>query len=227
MGEETTVSLHGMWASPYARWIKIALKIKGINYEYVEENLKKKSQILLRYNPIYKKVPLLIHDNNPIIESLVILQYIDDTWKVSQPLLPLDSYSRYIVRFWADFIINQLDMSLRKVITSEEIDEEMNIEEVKMKLNILEASMNTIFPYDPPSSCEEMRMLDILMCTLPTIIKGIEEAFNIKLMDAKEYPLIFSRMSSLSDLTVVKETAPSHEKMIKFYRAYRHLYNSK
>ena len=118
-------------------------------------------------------------------------------------------------------------MSLRKVITSEGIDEEMNIEEVKMKLNILEASMNTIFPYDPPSSCEEMRMLDILMCTLPTIIKGIEEAFNIKLMDAKEYPLIFSRMSSLSDLTVVKETAPSHEKMIKFYRAYRHLYNSK
>ena len=116
MGEETTVSLHGMWASPYARWIKIALKIKGINYEYVEENLKKKSQILLRYNPIYKKVPLLIHDNNPIIESLVILQYIDDTWKVSQPLLPLDSYSRYIVRFWADFIINQVYYFIFKII---------------------------------------------------------------------------------------------------------------
>lgn len=98
------VKVHGMWASPWVRRVTIALKIKGIPYEYIEEDLKNKSQLLLQYNPVKKLVPVLVHEGRPIPESLIILEYIDEIWNNSPKLFPHDPYQRAEVRFWADFI---------------------------------------------------------------------------------------------------------------------------
>ncbi|KAL2935120.1 Glutathione S-transferase U9 [Bienertia sinuspersici] len=212
MEEKKKVVLHGMWASPFVRWVKIALKIKGITYEYVEESMKKKSQLLLIYNPIYKKVPVLVHNEKPIVESLIVLQYIDDTWNTSPYLLPSDAYSK-----------SMIDMPLRKLAASQGIEEEKSMMEVQMNLNILEENMNVIFPYNSPCG-ENMGLLDILLCCLPNVIKAIEEALNVKIMEPQKYPLTSSRMASLCGLEVALDTAPSHEKLVKFFRAYRRFY---
>ena len=104
MAEENQVKLHGIWASPYVKRVEMALKLEGIPYEYVEEDLRNKSQLLLQYNPVQKKVPVLIHNGKPIAESLIILEYIGETWKNGTPLLPQVSYKRAKVRFWASFV---------------------------------------------------------------------------------------------------------------------------
>ncbi|CAL9042873.1 unnamed protein product [Musa banksii] len=107
MGEVDTkgVVLLDFWVSPFGQRCRIALAEKGVEYEYREENLLgDKSPLLLESNPVYKKVPVLIHDGKPVCESLLIVQYIDEWWPHRAPLLPADPYARAHARFWADFI---------------------------------------------------------------------------------------------------------------------------
>lgn len=103
--ENNKVTVHGMWISTYAKKVELALKIKGIAFDYVEENLSNKSCLLLKYNPIYKKVPVLLHRGKPVFESLVILEYIDETWKNEPRLLPQHPYERATVRIWATYCL--------------------------------------------------------------------------------------------------------------------------
>ncbi|TYI33421.1 hypothetical protein ES332_A04G131800v1 [Gossypium tomentosum] len=94
---ESNVMLLATWASPFVLRVKIALRLKSVNYEYHEENLpESKSDLLLKSNPVYKKVPVLIHGHNPICESLIIVEYIDEVWTTSASsilLMPMNAPS--------------------------------------------------------------------------------------------------------------------------------------
>ena len=64
------VVLFGTWACNYCTRVELALKLKGIPYEYMEEDLKNKSELFPSHNPVHKKVPLLVHNGKSIAESL-------------------------------------------------------------------------------------------------------------------------------------------------------------
>lgn len=104
MSKGDEVVLLDCWASPFCMRAKIALAEKGVDFEVRAEDLfGGKSDLLLNSNPIYKKVPVLLHNGKPLCESTVIVGYIDETWP-SPPLLPSCAYQRAQARFWADFI---------------------------------------------------------------------------------------------------------------------------
>jgi len=110
------VRLLGKWASPFSNRIDLALKLKGVPYKYSEENLANKSDDLLKYNPVYKKVPILVHNGNPIAESLIILEYIDETWN-NNPLLSEDPYERALSRFWSKTLDDKVSIMVLFLVT--------------------------------------------------------------------------------------------------------------
>ncbi|XP_074277395.1 glutathione S-transferase U10-like [Silene latifolia] len=227
MGESMeSVKLHGMWASPWVRRVIIGLKIKGISYEYIEEDLKNKSELLLKYNPVKKLVPVLVHDGRPIPESLIILEYLDEVWTTTRKIFPVeDHYLRAKVRFWTNFIDLQVFERLRDVVKApNDHEEEKIVKDIQENMKKLEANVKDLHSEDSNLSEESMEILDILMATLLAIIEGVQEAINVKFIHPENYPLTFSWMKSFDGLQVVVETAPNHENLVKFLKKLRQFF---
>ena len=102
MAGKEDLKLLGLPLSPFVISVRMALNMKGVSYEYVDEDLSNKSELLLKSNPVHKKVPVLIHNGKPICESLVILQYVDELF-AGRSILPTDPYERATARFWAAY----------------------------------------------------------------------------------------------------------------------------
>lgn len=128
MGEEQEVVLLDHWVSMYSMRVKIALAEKGVKYQLIEEDLmREKSELLLKVNPIHKKIPVLIHNGRPICESAIIVQYIDEVWRENLPaLVPSDPYERAQARFWVDYIDKKVYDAGQKIyiLKGDEIGEE-------------------------------------------------------------------------------------------------------
>ncbi|KAM0943982.1 putative glutathione transferase [Dioscorea sansibarensis] len=104
MAQEQEVKLLDLWVSPFGQRVRIALAEKEVDYEYKEQDLMNKSDLLLESNPVYKQIPVLLHGGKPICQSLTIVEYIDEVWSDKAPLLPAEPYARANARFWADFV---------------------------------------------------------------------------------------------------------------------------
>uniref|UniRef100_A0A0A0LTC3 glutathione transferase n=1 Tax=Cucumis sativus TaxID=3659 RepID=A0A0A0LTC3_CUCSA len=219
MADQNRVVLYGMWASPYAKRVQLALKIKGIPFQYVEEDLQNKSPDLLKFNPVYKKVPVLVHNGRPICESALILEYIEEVWNNNGPsLLPQDPYKRAQVRFWADYVQKQVFEGLFLLIKTEGEAQEKAVEDVKEKLKVLEEQglKNLLAEGSTFVNGDELGYLDIVMLTLLGMYKVHEEFFGVKIVEEEKIPVVFSWLNRLIEHPFAKESAPPKEKVLGF-----------
>ncbi|KAK9152970.1 hypothetical protein Sjap_000450 [Stephania japonica] len=132
--ESSSLTLLDFWPSPYGIRVRLALSLKDIPYTYKEEDLQNKSPLLLNSNPVHKQIPVLIHNDKPVSESLIIIQYIDETWPHNPPkLMPDDPYERAQARFWADYVDKNVYKLGRRVCLSKG-DEERERERARGEL---------------------------------------------------------------------------------------------
>ncbi|KAB2045470.1 hypothetical protein ES319_D01G164100v1 [Gossypium barbadense] len=207
MEKQNKVLLLGIWASPYTKRVELALKLKGVSYEYVEEDMFNKSPLVFKYNPIHQRLPILVHNGNPIVESLVIIEYIDETWKNGPPILPADPYKKSQLRFWATFIHqSQLFETMVKVLKSDGEEQEKDINKMLETIKVLEEGVKDIFPDD-----NNVGYLDFVICSVFSFHVAMEEVLGIKMVDSEKNPLLHSWVTKLNHLALVKETmAPNH-----------------
>ncbi|KAJ0978952.1 hypothetical protein J5N97_014426 [Dioscorea zingiberensis] len=212
-----TVKLHGSWGSFYSHRVQLALHLKGVKYEYIEEDLENKSPSLLSYNPVHKKVPVLVHGDCPIAESLVILQYVDEVWKAN-PIMPVDDpYERAMVSFWCHFVDDKLRKSFRSAIRSSGEGQAEAIEEFHQNLMFLEKKLavnGTKF-----FGGEKIDMLDIVMGCGSHWFKAFEEVSGVKLIDPNSFPHFITWNQSFLEFEQVKEVIPPAAKMIDYAKS--------
>ncbi|KAK8713109.1 hypothetical protein V6N13_148335 [Hibiscus sabdariffa] len=206
MAEE--VKLFKTFSTTFGLRVVQALKLKGIEYEAIDEDLSNKSPLLLHYNPVYKKVPVLVHSGKPISESLVILEYIDETWK-QNPILPEDPFERARERFWAKFNDEKLLPTIWGVFIKEGKDREEAMAGSVENLKFVEEELKgkKFFGGD------KIGLADLVFGWLGNLMGILEEVSGLKIVDER-YPLLLAWMKEFSEHPVIKDTWPAHDKMI-------------
>nr|XP_043618591.1 probable glutathione S-transferase [Erigeron canadensis] len=206
------VKLHGVGGSPFVARVKIALKLKGIEYENIEEVLSNKSADLLKYNPVHKKVPVLVHNGKPVCESLVIVEYIDEVWKGTVPILPQDPYQKALARFWAKFIDDKCMPAVFKVFSS--IGDEQVLAEAYEQLGILEKELEGKKFFGG----ESINLVDIAGCFISYWLGVVEEAAGLKVVTKDKFPKLTQWADNFVNYPVVKEILPPRENLLSFFR---------
>ncbi|KAI3900224.1 hypothetical protein MKW92_004126 [Papaver armeniacum] len=209
------VKLFGYWASPYALRVECALKIKGIEYEYIDEDLMNKSPLLLQYNPVHKKIPVLVHNGKPVTESLVIIEYIDETWK-QNPIFPEDPYEKAQARFWVKFADEKYQPSILNAFVKEGEEREKAVKETQAILKTLEKGLNGKF-----FGGENIGFTDIALGWIPFWTRMAEEIIGVKLVDKENVPLINAWFEDVLDVETLKEILPPRDKMMAKMKIYR------
>ncbi|KAJ0020694.1 hypothetical protein Pint_32675 [Pistacia integerrima] len=212
MAEE--LKLYGTWVSPFSRRVELALKLKGIPYEYIEEDLHNKSPDLIKYNPIHQKVPVLVHNGKPIVESLVILEYIDETWK-NNPILPQDPYQRALARFWAKFIEEKILPLAMKATNSEEKEKEKVVVEMFQLMKVLEGELNGKDFFGG----ESIGYVDIVATIIAVWFQVTQEIIGVKIVSEEKFPVLFKWIEKLKSIDVVKECIPPRDKHFTYVKA--------
>ncbi|XP_050244345.1 probable glutathione S-transferase [Quercus robur] len=211
MAEE--VVLFGTRGSPYTCRIEIALKLKGVQYKYIDEDLANKSPSLLKYNPVHKKVPVLVHNGKPVLESLVILEYIDETWQ-GYPILPEDPYERATARFWAKFIDEKCFPAIFKSCWGEEREREKAVEEVSVVLKILEDELKEKKFFGG----ENVGLVDIVAVVIGFSLGVYEEAARVELLNKEKLPRLCNWIDDFLSNSFIKESLPPRDKLIAYLR---------
>jgi maleylpyruvate isomerase len=98
--------LYSYWRSSSSHRVRIALHLKALPFEYVAVNLLEDRQ----YEPEHRarspmcKVPVLeLDDGRAIVESLAIIEYLDEAYP-EPPLFPADRYERARARMLAEMV---------------------------------------------------------------------------------------------------------------------------
>ncbi|XP_058209408.1 glutathione S-transferase U8-like [Rhododendron vialii] len=218
MESKEAVKLLGFWASPFSFRVEWALRLKGVEYEYIEEDVFNKSPLLLELNPVHKKVPVLIHGDKVILESFIILEYIDETWK-QFPIMPQDPYDRAMARFWAKFAEEKFLMSACRAMCTEGEDKEAYLKEAVECLEKIEQEL--IKGKSKFFGGESIGYLDIALGWISYWLPVVEEVGSMTMADPIHFPAIAGWTENFSHHPMIKDKLPPRDKMVVDFQCQR------
>ncbi|KAM2781810.1 hypothetical protein FF1_011557 [Malus domestica] len=211
---KSDVKVLGAWPSPYAMRAWIALNIKSVEYELLEETFEAKSQLLLQSNPVHKKIPVLIHCDKPVCESLIIVEYIDEVWASGPSILPSDPLDRATARFWAAYVDEKWLPSLRGVAAAEGDEaKKAAVEQVAEGLAQMEEAFQKTSKGKDFFSGDKIGYLDIAFGCFLGWLRVTEKMNGVKLLDEAKIPGLAKWAEKFSADPAVKDVMPETDKL--------------
>ncbi|KAL4187505.1 hypothetical protein AMTRI_Chr09g19310 [Amborella trichopoda] len=158
---------------------------------------------------VHRKVPVLIHGEKTICESVVILEYIEETWP-KNPSLSKDPYERAQAGFWSEFCF-----TCWTAYSKQGAQQAKALEEFQEGLKTLRGGLKGKF-----FGGENIGFLDIVANFLGVWMGAQGEAANIEHYDAEKTPLIHSWIQQMSSIQIVKDSLPSRDMLVALFKGY-------
>ncbi|CAN6312140.1 unnamed protein product [Urochloa humidicola] len=212
------LKLLGTWASPFVMRVKLALRFKCLSYEDIEEDLfGGKSELLLKSNPVHKKVPVLLHNGKPVCESQIIVQYIDEAFTGTGPsFLPTDPYERALARFWGAYIDDKLLASFLQSARGKTQEEKAEgLKQTLVAVENMEGAFKEISNGKPFFGGDTVGYLDVILGALVTWVHAAETLHGMRLFDATRSPLLNAWLERFGALDVAKAVLVDVDRLVE------------
>nr|XP_043607450.1 glutathione S-transferase U17-like [Erigeron canadensis] len=218
MAKESEMKLLGTPASTFVNRVQFVLNLKSIEYKFIQENLFCKSELLLTSNPVHKKVPVLIHGNKPPIpESLIIIEYLDELYPDTHPVLPSDPFDRADHRFWASYIDNKFYPLYEELRRSPEDGKEAIKKQIIEKSQVLEEAFVKISNGKDYFGGDDIGYLDVVLGCFIGWISIFEKLHKFKVFDEATTPRLQEWVKCICSHKAIKSNIPTQETLTNIY----------
>ncbi|MRX10386.1 glutathione S-transferase [Pseudoduganella sp. FT25W] len=105
------MKLIGSLASPYVRKVRVVLAEKKLDYQFELENVWAEDTTISQWNPLGKVPSLVMEDGSVMIDSRVMVEYLDTLTPVCK-LLPPNGRDRADVKCWEALADGMVDAAV-------------------------------------------------------------------------------------------------------------------
>eukprot|EP00123_Amoebidium_parasiticum_P013630 comp22068_c1_seq1/m.32137 comp22068_c1_seq1/g.32137 ORF comp22068_c1_seq1/g.32137 comp22068_c1_seq1/m.32137 type:complete len:262 (-) comp22068_c1_seq1:124-909(-) len=234
-----SVKLLSAWFCPYAQRAWVAIGEKGLerdaDYELIEclevsEDVYKKKPLLLEANP--KGLVPVILDQRPgrneedaasathlgtvVIESLVVMEYLDEAFSTGRNLMPTCPGKRAKTRVWFDAINRTICTPFyQALIRQEEADQKKAIEDLTNGLSAFAKELHGLYFFG-----EEFSAVDIAILPWVYRLYLLEHHRGFSMPNTPEFDKLRTWMDATFSRPAVKATLADKEQLLKMYARY-------
>ncbi|KAF9623865.1 hypothetical protein IFM89_005450 [Coptis chinensis] len=171
----------------------------------------------VKTNPVYKKIPVMIHNDKPICESLIIVQYIDEAFTSGPSILPSDPYDRSVARFWGSYIDDKWFSSLLATLKAKTEEEKKTaIEGVSTGIELLEEAFEKISKGKDFFGGDTVGYIDIALGANLAWVRVVEKLNGVELLDEIKTPNLYAWSEKFCSDPAVKDLIPETDKLLEF-----------
>uniref|UniRef100_A0ACD5TIM4 Uncharacterized protein n=1 Tax=Avena sativa TaxID=4498 RepID=A0ACD5TIM4_AVESA len=215
--ETAAVRVLGRWPSPFVIRVLVALRLKGVEYELVEEPMGNRSELLLASNPVLKKIPVLLHSGKAVSESLIIVQYVDEVWASQGPaILPSDPYARAAERFWGQYVDDKFPSAIRVLRGKVAGDKDEAAAQVAAALQHLEEAFVQCGEGKDYFGGDSIGYLDIALGSHVGWVRTVERMARVSLLDAAKLPNLAVWADRFCAHPAVADVMPDTDRFVEF-----------
>ncbi|KAI7751724.1 hypothetical protein M8C21_019794 [Ambrosia artemisiifolia] len=220
MAKKCEMKLLGSGGSPFVTRVKFVLKLKSIDYEYIKEDLANKSELLLTSNPGLQKVPVIFHENEqPISESLVIVEYLDEILPNVHPILPLNPLDRAHNRCLAYYIDTVYCPWLKKFMLTRDSEKKEDMKRLIIGGSaMLEEAFVKLSKGGTFFGGDEIGYLDVVLGCYLGWFKFYGIVFGFNVIDEARNPRLAQWGKSMWSHEVIMSVIPSDEIYMNFFK---------
>ncbi|KAI3812084.1 hypothetical protein L1987_16788 [Smallanthus sonchifolius] len=218
MTKKCEMKLLGITGSPFVTRVEFVLKLKSIEYEYFEEDLLNKSELLVTSNPVFRRVPVLLHANKqPMAESLPIMEYLDELKPDVHPLLPSDPSDRVQCRVLAYTFDTLCVPWIKEFMLTREKERKEELKTLLIEgFVMLEEAFVKLSKGKAFFCGDDIGYLDIVVGSCLGWIKLYGIVFDFNVIEEDRNPRLAEWGKNMWSHEVAKNVIPSHEIHMKF-----------